>query len=302
MEERRLKKIKKALGKNFISSLYRSLWFLSDKSYLKLIYRLRMGIKLNLDNPASFTEKLQWLKLYDHNPLYTKLADKHSVRKYIEEKVGEEHLVPLLGVYNSFSEIDFSSLPSSFVIKPTNDSGSCVICYNKALFDLKKARKIINYSLCHNYYHKTREWQYKDIKPQVLVEEYLGKDGPINDYKFFCFNGKAKFMYIEKESSSSPSQAIYDMDFNRLPFSMDDDISSTKYTRPECFNQMRAIAETLSQSIPFLRVDMYYERGKVYVGELTFYHYGGFIPFKPPVWDKKIGEWLNIDSIKGENR
>lgn len=300
MDKKQIKNIKKVLGKDIISFFYHSLFFLSDKAYLKLIYKLRMGKKLNLDNPTSFTEKLQWLKLYDHKPLYTEMADKFAVRGYIKDKVGEEFLVPLDGIYNNYNEIDFSKLPSSFVMKPTNDSGSCVICYDKSQLDLKKTKRIINYSLKHNYYKKTREWQYKNIQPRVIVEKHLGDGGnPINDYKFFCFNGKAKFMYIEKESSSTPSQAIYDMGFNRLPFSMDDDVSQEDYTKPICFDEMRKIAEKLSESIPFLRVDMYYENGQIYVGELTFYHYGGYIPFNPPKWDDIIGGWLDISKIKG---
>lgn len=300
MDKKQIKDIKKILGKDIISFFYRSLFFLSDKAYLKFVYRLRLGKKLNLDNPTSFTEKLQWLKLYDHNPMYSKMADKFAVRDYIKDKVGDEFLVPLIGVYDNYSEIDFSSLPSSFVMKPTNDSGSCVICLDKSLLDLKKTKKTICYSLKHNYYKKTREWQYKNIKPRVIVEKYLGDDiNPINDYKFFCFNGKARFMYIEKESSSSPSQAIYDMDFNRLSFSMDDDVSQENYDKPVCFDEMRKVAEKLSEDIPFLRVDMYYEKGQIYVGELTFYHYGGYIPFNPPNWDDIIGCWLDISKIKG---
>ena len=298
MKKTGIKKLKKILGKRIIQLFYRSLFFLSDESYIKLIYRLRMGKKLSLNPPLTFNEKLQYLKLYDHRALYTTLADKLSVRDYIDEKIGSGHSVPLLGVWSKVDEIDFSSLPSSFVLKTNHDSGNYIINDGSGNFDIKKAKRVLSSSLRHNYYRTTREWQYKNIEPKIIAEKYLGKD--ITDYKFFVFNGKAKFMYIEKESSSHPEQAIYDMAFNRLDFSMDDDISSVPFVKPHFFEEMKSISERLSSSLPFLRVDMYYCQGKVLVGELTLYHYGGFIPFNPPETDKKIGELLNIDDIWGK--
>lgn len=293
MKERNIKGIKKILGKNLISIFYRSLFFLSDEAFIKFIYCLRMGKRLNLDTPVTFNEKLQWLKLNDHNPLYTKIADKLGVRDYVTEKAGKEHVVPIIGVYSSFDEIDFSSLPSSFVIKTTHDSGSLVICSDKSSLDIKKARKTIMRSMKRNYYRTTREWQYKNIEPKIIAEKYLGEC--ITDYKFFCFNGKPGFMYIEREEEEQPQQAIFDMDFNRLPFTMDDDASPEVFEKPQFFDEMKRIASVLSSGIPFIRVDMYYVEGKILVGELTFYHYGGFIPFNPPEWDKTIGGYLNIE-------
>lgn len=299
MKKKNIKGIKKILGRNLISLFYRSLFFLSDEAFIKFIYRLRMGKKLNLDNPVTFNEKLQWLKLNDHNPLYTKIADKLGVRDYVTEKAGKEHVVPVLGVYSSFDEIDFSSLPSSFVLKTTHDSGSLVICSDKASLDIKKARKTITRSMKRNYYRTTREWQYKNIEPKIIVEKYLGDC--ITDYKFFCFNGKPRFMYIEREQEADPVQAIFDMDFNRLPFTMDDEASPAVFEKPQFFDEMKRIAGVLSSGIPFIRVDMYYVEGKILVGELTFYHYGGFIPFNPPGWDKTIGGYLDIENkIRGD--
>ncbi len=293
MKTKKLKRIKKILGKNLISLFYRSLFFLSDEAFIRLIYRLRMGKKLNLDKPVTFNEKLQWLKLNDHNPLYTKIADKLGVRDYVREKVGKEHVVPVLAAYSSFDEIDFSSLPQSFVLKTTHDSGSLVICPDKAFLDIKKAGKTITRSMKRNYYWTTREWQYKNIEPKIIAEKYLGKC--ITDYKFFCFNGKPEFMYIEREEEEQPQQAIFDMTFNRLPFTMDDDASPEVFEKPQFFDEMKTIAGVLSSGIPFIRVDMYYVEGKILVGELTFYHYGGFIPFNPPEWDKTIGGYLDIE-------
>ncbi len=298
MKKTGIKKLKKILGKRIIQFFYRSLFFLSDESFIKLIYRLRMGKKLSLNPPQTFNEKLQYLKLYDHRALYTTLADKFAVRGYIDEKIGKGHTVPLLGVWSKTEEIDFSSLPSTFVLKTNHDSGNYIINDGSGNFDIKKAKKKLRYSLKHNYYRTTREWQYKNIEPKIIAEKYLGKD--ITDYKFFVFGGEAEFMYIEKESSSHPEQAIYDMDFKRLDFSMDDDVSSVPFSKPPFFEEMKSISERLSSSLPFLRVDMYYCEGKVLVGELTLYHYGGFIPFNPPETDKRIGELLNIDNIRGK--
>lgn len=290
--------IKKVLGKNVISVFYNSLRFLSDESYIRLIYRLRMGKKPDLDNPRTFTEKLQWLKLHDHNPEYTGMADKLAMRTYVEDRIGEGHTVPVLGIWQRFEDIDFDSLPDRFVLKTTHDSGSYVICRDKASFDRKNASKILTRSLKRNYYRTTREWQYKDIEPRIIAEQYMD-DGKTNltDYKFFCFNGKPLFMYSEEESSGNPTQAIADMQYNMMPFSMDDAKADVLPPKPELFGTMAAVSEKLSEGVPFLRVDMYCIGNAFYVGELTFYHYGGFIPFNPVGWDLKLGEKLELPDI-----
>ncbi len=293
MEKNRIKALKKFFGKNLIAIFYRSLFFLSDEAYIRFIYRLRMGKRLDLSAPITFNEKMQWLKLYDHKAVYTKMADKLAVRDFIKERIGDGHTVPVLGVWSAFDEIDFDLLPHSFVLKTTHDSGSYVICPDKTKFDIRSARKILTRSLRRNYYRTTREYQYKDIKPQIIAEEFLGEG--LTDYKFFVFNGKAAFMYIEKEASSKPEQAIFDMNFCKVPFTMDDDSCDESFTKPVFFDEMREYAEMLSFGVPFLRVDMYHVDGKTYVGELTFYHYGGFIPFNPPEWDEIIGGYLKIN-------
>ena len=302
MELKRIKKIKKLLGKNTIALFYRSLGFLSDKAFIKLVYRLRMGKKLNLENPQSFTEKLQWLKLNDHKPQYSKMADKLQMRDFVKERIGEGHTVPLIGVYNKWEELAFDKLPKAFVIKTTHDSGSYVICKDKNSLNakqIKEAKKKITRSLRRNYYKTTREWQYKNIKPQIIVEEYLD-DGSNNltDYKFFCFNGKCEFLYIMEETSSLPTQVILDRNFNRLPFRMDDEPSETMPQKPACLEEMLSYAQKLSQGMPFLRVDMYLVNDQVYIGELTFYHYGGYIPFDPPEWDLKLGKKIDLGLVE----
>lgn len=291
--------IKKLVGKNIISGFYRALGFLSDERYIRLIYRLRMGKRLNLEFPKTFTEKLQWLKLNDHNPIYTKIADKLAMREYVEKKIGPGHTVPILETWNQFSDIDFDKLPTRFVLKTTHDSGSFVICNDKATFNRAKAKKVLTRSLKRNYYKITREWQYKDIEPLIIAEEYLD-DGKSNltDYKFFCFNGKPVFMYCEEEASDHLTQAIADMQYNLMPFSMEDDKAESLPAKPKCFSSMEKIAQELSEGFPFVRVDMYCINDKVYVGELTLYHYGGYTPFRPKEWDLKLGEMLDISSVE----
>lgn len=299
MKVNKIKKIKKLLGKNTIAFFYRSLWFLSDKAFIKLIYRLRMGKKLNLRNPQTFTEKLQWLKLYDHNPQYSCMADKLKMRDFVKSRIGEGHTTKVIGVYNKWEEIDFNKLPNAFVIKTTHDSGSYVICKDKTQLDKNEAKKKITRSLKRNYYKTTREWQYKDIKPQILIEEYLN-DGQSNltDYKFFCFNGKCEFLYIMQEVSNVPTQVILDTKFNKLPFLMDDEPSDIVPTKPAMLDEMIIYSQKLSRGTPFLRVDMYLVNNKIYIGELTFYHYGGYIPFEPPEWDLKLGKKIDLGLVK----
>ena len=302
MDLKKIKKIKKIFGKDTIALFYRSLGFLSDEAFIKLIYRLRMGKKLNLENPQTFTEKLQWLKLYDHNPIHTIMADKLQMRDFVKEKIGEGHTAPLIGVYDKWEDIDFAKLPNSFVIKTTHDSGSYVIVKDKTKLNIKEARKKITHSLKKNYYKTTREWQYKNIKPKILIEEYL-KDPVaqnLTDYKFFCFNGKCEFLYIMQETSSKPTQVILDTKFNRMPFRMDDEPSKEMPQKPTELDQMIEFAEKLSQDEAFLRVDMYLVGGKIYIGELTFYHFGGYIPFDPPEWDLKLGKKIKLKV--GENQ
>lgn len=291
--------VKKLFGKNIISAFYRSLGFLSDEKYIRIIYRLRMGKKLNLEHPRTFTEKLQWLKLNDHNPLYPTIADKLAMRGYVEKKVGPGYTVPVLGVWKKFSDIDFEKLPERFVLKTTHDSGSFVICNDKAAFDKAKAKKILTRSLKRNYYKTTREWQYKDIEPKIIAEEYLD-DGKRNltDYKFFCFNGKPVFMYCEEEASEHLTQAIADMQYNPMPFTMEDEKAECLPPKPEQFGSMESIAQKLSEGFSFVRVDMYCIGDKVYVGELTLYHYGGYSPFHPAEWDLKLGEMLDISRVR----
>lgn len=274
--------------------------FLPDKTYLKLRYRIEFGKKLDLKNPKSFNEKLNWLKLYDRKPIYKKMVDKYEVRKYIAEKIGEEYLIPLLGVWNNFDEIDFDALPEQFVLKCTHDSGSVVICKDKSKFDYNAAKAKLERKFNMDLYWWAREWVYKDIKPRIIAEKYMndGIHDDIMDYKFFCFNGEPKYIYVSENLSDHKKAAIsfYDMDFKEAPFRRTD-YKNLTYTpdKPLTFDKMAELSKILSKDQYFLRVDFYEISGKIYFGELTFYPAAGYMHIAPDEWDVKLGEMLNIE-------
>ncbi|MGO4499663.1 ATP-grasp fold amidoligase family protein [Paenibacillus sp. 2RAB27] len=274
--------------------------WIPDKVYLKLLFQHRMGKKLNLENPTTYNEKLQWLKLYDRKPEYTEMVDKHEVRKYIGETIGEEYLIPLLGVYNSFDEIDFSTLPDQFVMKCTHDSGGLVICKDKSKLDIEAARNKINISLSRNYYYHGREWPYKNIKPRIICEKYMVDESGVElkDYKFFCFDGEPKALFIATDRGIDTRFDFFDMEFNHLPFWQHYKNGVKKINKPVGFDDMIRLARILSKLIPHIRVDFYNINGKIYFGELTFYHFSGLEKFYPDKYDEIFGNWIIIPSKK----
>lgn len=270
-----------------------------DEDYLKRMFRQIMGYELNLDNPRTFNEKIQWLKLYDRNPLYSTMVDKFEVKKYVADIIGEEYIIPALGIWNAFDEIDFSRLPNQFVLKCTHDSGGLVICRDKQTFNVEKARKKINKSLQRNYYYWGREWSYKNVQPRILAERYMedSKTHEVRDYKFFTFNGIAKVLLIATERQLQGKETKYDyfdMEFRHLPFTTLHPNAAISPAKPEKFELMKRLAEKLSVGIPHVRVDFYEINGRVYFGELTFYTLAGFIPFEPKEWDETFGKWLTL--------
>ena len=282
-----------------------SLKFLSDEIYLKILYRLEFHKKLNLEHPKTFNEKMNWLKLNNRNPKYNILVDKYEVRKYISATIGEEYLIPLLGVWNNFDEINFDSLPEQFVLKCTHDSGSIIICKNKNNFNYKKAKEKLERKLKKNLYWWGREWVYKNLKPRIIAEKYMndGIHEDMIDYKFFCFNGEPKYIYISENLSDHKNSAIsfYDMNFKKTPFRRTD-YKDLNYTpdKPENFDEMIKLSKILSKNHNFLRVDFYDIAGKIYFGELTFYPAAGFLPIVPSEWDLKLGDMLNIEGDTNE--
>lgn len=273
--------------------------WLPDDIYLSLVYRSLMNKKLNLKNPVTFNEKLQWLKLHDRQDVYTRLVDKYEVRNYISSIIGAEYLIPILGVYNNFDEINFDELPKSFVLKCTHDSGGVVICSDKSKFNKEEARKKINSSLNKNYYYPWREWPYKNVVPRIICEEYMkdisGKE--IMDYKFMCFNGTVKCILVcsERFSESGVKMDFYDEYWKKMNCKRPNHPNSKKeLDKPKNFNKMIEFAEKLSKDIPFVRVDFYEINNKVYFGELTFYPAAGMETFIPNLNDELLGQWLSI--------
>lgn len=270
-----------------------------DELYLKIVFRLRTGKKLNLENPKTFNEKLQWLKLNDRKSHYKHLVDKLKVREYIARELGEEYLIPLLGVYNSFEDIKFNELPNQFVLKPNHTSGNVYICKDKSKINYKKLRIEINKWLKREYFWKHREWPYKGISPKIICEKYMIDQSKeeLNDYKIMCFNGKAKCIFVCKNrgSSSGLNIDIYDTNWNLTPMQRVGSPNSGGYSdKPKNYIQMIEYAERLAQNNKFLRVDFYNINDQLYFGELTFYPSSGFEGFEPREYDKLLGDWLNL--------
>ena len=285
---------------------YGKIW-MPDRMYLKLKYRLLMNRKLHLHNPKMFTEKIQWIKLNYHNPIYTTMADKYAVRDYVRNIIGEEYLIPLIGVYEKWDDINFTDLPDSFVIKCNHDSGSVQICNNKKTWDSDLAKQIITNSLRHNYYPYSREWQYKNIKPCIIIEELLvekslnEKQGLLGllDYKFFCFNGEPKFLYVSynylKNGQKHTQLINLDLDWKKTEFRRSDEPElEFEIKKPKQFDKMIELAKLLSKNVPFVRIDFYNPDNRIYFSEITFCPTGGFIPFDPPIYDRIYGDMLEL--------
>ena len=270
--------------------------FINDKKYLTILYKKKSHRRLNLDNPKRFTEKLQWLKLNYRKDIFSTMVDKYKVKEYISNTIGKEYTIPTLGVYDKFSEIDFNKLPNQFVIKCSHDSGSVVVVRNKEDINYKKLKTYFNLVMKRNFYYRFREWPYKSVKPRILIEKFMVDDNSdaLTDYKFFCFNGVPKVMYISKDNSSDARTDFFDMEFNHLDLRFKDPNADVMPEKPKQFETMKQIAKKLSKDMPFVRVDFYVINEKIYFGEMTFYHLGGFFDFHPDEWDYKFGEWLKL--------
>ncbi len=274
--------------------------FVPDKLYISLKYRASFGKKLNLKNPQTYNEKLQWLKLYDHKDIYTTMVDKCEVKKYVADIIGEEYIIPTLAVYDNFDQIDFEALPDQFVLKCTHDSGGLVICRNKSQLNKAAARKVLEKSLKTKYFFSAREWPYKNVKPRIIAEKFMAdanqKDSLI-DYKFYCFNGKPKCLYVSEglENHKTARISFLGLDWSFMPFKRSDyEPFSSLPKKPENFEKMLSLTEKLAVDTPFLRVDLYEIGGKVYFSELTFTPCGGAMPFDPEEWDYTFGSWINL--------
>lgn len=277
---------------------------MDDEKYLKFMYRIRMGKELNLNQPQTFNEKLQWIKLYDRNPQYSKMVDKYEVKEYVSGIIGSEYIIPTIGVWDNLEDVDFSELPDLFVIKTTHDSGGVVICKDKKNFNIENAKKKLKKSLFRNYYQYMREWPYKYVKPRIIVEHYLAAlgSGKLIEYKIFCFNGEPKlFLVCQGEGHGvGRTNDFYDLDFNHIPVTITNPNSKEFCKKPAEYDELIRLAKLLSHDIPQLRVDFYVEEGKIYFGELTFFHDSGFCHFEPESYDLEFGKLISLPNRREE--
>lgn len=274
-------------------------WFdrMADERFLRLRFRAQLGRWPDLKNPQTFSEKLQWLKLHDRRPEYTIMADKYRVREYIKEKIGEEYLIPLLGVWDDPDEIDFDALPERFVLKCNHNSGKGMcICKDKSKLDIEKVKSELRHGLAQDYYLTGREWPYKDIPRKIICEKYMEdyETGELRDYKFFCFNGTPLYCQVISDRSVCETIDFFDMEWKLQDFSglFPYPHASSIIARPKTLSEMIACAERLSAGYTFLRVDLYEINQKMYFGELTFYPASGFGTFSPEKWNRIFGEYL----------
>lgn len=268
---------------------------LSDKTHIEKVYFERTGKKLNLKNPKTFNEKCNWLKLYDRKPQYTVMADKYLARHYISEKIGDNHLIPLLGVWDNANDIDFDSLPDKFVLKCNHDNG-VIICKDKNNLNFEAVRENLNMRLQRDYYRKNREWPYKNIPRKIICEKLLENSNgdSLLEYNVFCFNGVPKYFKIGSVlHDGTLAKDFYDIDWNYLEMKTGASAGNI-FPKPIHYNNLIEIAKKLSKGTTHVRVDFYDCDGKLYNGELTFFSNGGHMKFTPEEWDKIWGDCLSL--------
>lgn len=282
-----------------------SLRFLPDALYISLFYWAATGKWPNLKNPQGFNEKLQWLKLHEDYSQYRDYTDKIKVREIIKEKLGDGYMFPILGKWKSFDEIDFSALPEEFVLKCNHDSGSVKLIHSKSSLtdkDYTELKRFFDSRMKYDFYLAGREPCYKGIDRYIFAEELMkdssGDLGGIKDYKFFCFSGEPKLMFVATNRSTDLRFDFYDMGYNHLDITNIHPQSGKVLEKPKYFVKMKEIAATLSKGMPFVRVDLYELNDRVYFSELTFFHGGGFSRFYPEEWEYKLGSWIDLDSPK----
>lgn len=259
-----------------------------------------MGYWMDWENPRTFSEKLQWLKIYDRHPEYTKMVDKVAAKDYVAGIVGKDYIIPTLAVYNSADEIDFDALPNQFVLKCTHDSGGLVVCHDKTKLNCEAAREKMRKGLKRTYTVQNREYPYKDVPRRIIAEQYMeDESGELKDYKFFCFGGEPLFIQLDFDRFVGHKKNLYSLNWELLPFSFNyPRHPECVFSRPKGLNRMIEIANVLSKGFPFIRVDMYNIKGKIFVGELTFFPASGMGKFKPEEWDLKLGNKIKLPNYK----
>lgn len=280
--------------------LYRTTSLWPDKLYLKLLYFSQMGKRLDLENPKTFNEKLQWLKLYNRNPEYTTMVDKYAVKEYVASKIGEKYIIPMLGVWDNVDEIDWEALPNQFVLKTTHGGGNTgvVICKDKNNIDVEKIKRKLYSSLKQDIYKTYREWPYKNVPKRIIAEKYMIDESgqELKDYKFFCFNGLVQCYKIDFDRFVSHKANYYNRESLLLPFGevICPADHSKVFKKPISIDKMIELAEVLAKDIPFVRVDFYNIKGKIYFGEITFFPAAGLGRFEPEEWDSILGYWIKL--------
>lgn len=277
---------------------------LPDRLFLKLKFMYRMGYLLNLDSPKTYNEKLQWMKLHLRKPIMTTMVDKYAAKEYVAKIIGNEYIIPTLGIWESVDDIDFDKLPNQFVLKCTHDSGGLVVCKDKSSLDVEKAKSKLRIALKNNYYYSNREWPYLNVPRRIICEQYMEDESgyELKDYKWFCFDGEPKALFIATDRQVAGEETkfdFFDTEFTHLPFTNGHPNATKKICKPKGFEKMKILAAKLSEGWPHLRVDFYDINGKIYFGELTFYHWSGMTPFEPKEWDLKFGEWINLSQLEG---
>lgn len=273
---------------------------LPDELYLKVRFRHRVGYWPNFKTPKTYNEKLQWLKLNNRRPEYTNMVDKIESKKYVASIIGKEYIIPTLGIWNDVEEIEWEKLPNQFVIKVTSDSGGIVVCKDKATLDIEKTKKKLKHGWGKNYYQYNKEYPYKDLKPRIIAEQYMEDESgyELKDYKIFCFDGEPRCLFVATDRQTKGEETkfdFFDLDWNHLPFTNGHPNSKKAISKPENFEVMIDIARKLSQGMIHVRVDLYNVNGKIFFGELTFFHWSGMTRFVPNEWDYKLGNFININ-------
>lgn len=288
-----------------LKKVYGDAWFayrkmVNPEFVLKKMFKKRMGYSLDLENPKTFNEKLQWLKLHDHNPLYTTMVDKYAVKKYVAEKIGEQYIIPTLGVWEHFDDIDFDELPNQFVLKCTHDSGSIVVVPDKSKMDKVAAKKKLENGLRYNYYYWGYEWPYKNVPPRIIAEKFMVDESGVElkDYKVFNFDGIPKAIQVDYDRFTNHKRNIYDAEWKYIDMSIEYPTDANhQIAKPKNLEKMLELAGKLSEGIPHARTDFYVINDAIYFGEITFYHGAGLEHFVPEKYDGVFGEWIKLPNV-----
>lgn len=284
-------------------ALNRLVYVLPDKWYLFFRFKNRVGYWPHLNQPRTFNEKLQWLKLNDRHAEYTQMVDKIDAKKYVASIIGDKYIIPTLGVWNSVDEIEWDKLPNQFVIKVSSDSGGIVVCKDKQKLDIEKAKEKLTNGWGKNYYVHNKEYPYRDLTPRIIAEEYKEDESgyELRDYKIFCFNGEPKILFVASDRQNAGEDTkfdFFDLNWNHLPFTNGHPNSKEHIAKPKNFEEMLEIAKKLSVGIPQVRIDLYNCNGQIYFGEITFFHWSGMTAFDPVEWDFKLGKMIKLPCDK----